>query len=180
MALKVRLGQRCFVFSVNHVQLFVSRWGGSGAFGIISIGVSSCLWAGQGDKEVGVLIRVSQVVLMVKNPLATAGNIKDADLIPGSGRSPGGRHGNPLQYSCLENPMDRGAWRATVHGVATNRVWQSDLASMHARGDHNDGQWHLPQAGLREGMNRRVTSKDVLEVSGVKVLMEVGCCLAVC
>ena len=51
---------------------------------------------------------------------------------------------------------------------------------MHARGDHNDGQWHLPQAGLREGMNRRVTSKDVLEVSGVKVLMEVGCCLAVC
>ena len=51
---------------------------------------------------------------------------------------------------------------------------------MHARGDHNDGQWHLPQAGLREGMNRRVTSKDVLEVSGVKVLMEVGCCLVVC
>ena len=38
-------------------------------------------------------------------------------LTPGSGRSPGGRHGNPLQYSCLENPMDRGAWRAAVHGV---------------------------------------------------------------
>ena len=43
---------------------------------------------------------------------------KRCSLIPGMGRSPGGGHGNPLQYSCLENPMDRGAWRATVHGVA--------------------------------------------------------------
>ena len=42
----------------------------------------------------------------------------DSGLIPGSGRSPGGRHGNPLQYSCLENPMDRGAWWATVHRAA--------------------------------------------------------------
>ena len=52
---------------------------------------------------------------VVKNLPAKAG---DKGSIPGSGRSPGGRHGNPLQYSCLENPMDRGAWRATVHGVA--------------------------------------------------------------
>ena len=49
---------------------------------------------------------------MVKNPPANAG---DLGSIPGSGRSPGGGHGNPLQHSCLENPMDRGAWRATVH-----------------------------------------------------------------
>ena len=55
---------------------------------------------------------------MVKNPLANAGDRRDVGLIPGLGRSPGGGHGNPLQYSCLENPMDRGAWRATVHGVA--------------------------------------------------------------
>ena len=48
----------------------------------------------------------------------SACNAGGLDLIPGSGRSPGGGHGNPLQYSCLENPMDRGAWRATVHGVA--------------------------------------------------------------
>ena len=54
---------------------------------------------------------------MVKNPPANAGDIRDAGLIPGSGRSPGGGHGNPPQHSCLENPMDRGAWRATVHGV---------------------------------------------------------------
>ena len=51
---------------------------------------------------------------MVKNPLV---NAADESLIPGSRRSPGGRHGNPLQYSCLENLMDRGAWRATVHGA---------------------------------------------------------------
>ena len=55
---------------------------------------------------------------MVKNPPADAGNAGDAGLIPGSGRSPGGGHGNPFQYSCLENPMDGGAWWVTVHGVA--------------------------------------------------------------
>ena len=60
----------------------------------------------------------SQVALVVKNPPANAGNIRDMDLIPGSGRSPGRGHGNPLQYSCLEKPMDRGAWTATVHGVS--------------------------------------------------------------
>ena len=56
--------------------------------------------------------------LVVKNPPAKAGDAEDMGLIPGSGRSPGGGHGNPLQYSCLENPTDRGAWRATVHEVA--------------------------------------------------------------
>ena len=58
------------------------------------------------------------MVLVVKDPPANAGNIRDAGLIPGSGRSPGGGYGNPLQYTCLENPMDRGAWWATVHRVA--------------------------------------------------------------
>ena len=52
---------------------------------------------------------------MFKNPPANAGDIRDVGSILGSGRSPGGVHGNPLQYSCLENLMDRGAWRATVH-----------------------------------------------------------------
>ena len=54
---------------------------------------------------------------MVKNPPANAGDKRDAGLIPRSGRSPEGGHDNPLQYSCLENPMDRGAWQATVHRV---------------------------------------------------------------
>jgi len=58
------------------------------------------------------------VALVVKNPPANAGDARDVGSIPGSGRSPGGGHGNLLQYSCLKNPMDRGAWQATVHGAA--------------------------------------------------------------
>ena len=60
----------------------------------------------------------SLVAQVVKNPPANAKDIRDAGLIPGLGRFPGGWHGNPLQYSCLENPMDRGAKQATVHDVA--------------------------------------------------------------
>ena len=59
----------------------------------------------------------SQVVLVVKNLPANAGDVRDIGSIPGLGRSPRGRHGNPLQYSCLENPKDREAWWATVQGV---------------------------------------------------------------
>ena len=58
------------------------------------------------------------VVLVVKNPPANIGELKEMGSIPGSGRSLGGGRGNSLQYSSLENPMYRGAWRATVHGVA--------------------------------------------------------------
>ena len=54
---------------------------------------------------------------LVENPPASAGDIRDAGSNPGLGRSPGGGNGNPLQCSCLENPMDRGAWGATAHGV---------------------------------------------------------------
>ena len=60
-------------------------------------------------------LRAPGVALVVKNPPANAGDVTDEGSIPGSGRSPGGGHGNPLQYSCLENSMDRGAWKATVH-----------------------------------------------------------------
>ena len=56
--------------------------------------------------------------IMVRNPLAKAGDIISAGLIPGLGRFPEGGNGNRLQYSCLENPIDRGAWRATAHKVA--------------------------------------------------------------
>ena len=59
----------------------------------------------------------SWVALVVKNPPAKAGDTKDSGLICELGRSPGGGHSNPLQYSCLKNPMDRGAWWATVHRV---------------------------------------------------------------
>ena len=64
---------------------------------------------------------------MVKNLPANAGDIREAGLIPRSGRSPGGGHGNPHQYSCLENPMDRGAWQATVHRVAKSQTQLSEF-----------------------------------------------------
>ena len=74
------------------------------------------------------MLRASQVVLVVKNPPANAGNPGDAGSIPGSGRTPGTEKGNPRQYSCLENPMDRGAWKAAVYGAAKVRHDRSILA----------------------------------------------------
>ena len=72
----------------------------------------------------------SRVALVVENPAASAGD-RGTGLIPGSRRSPGGGNGNPLQYSCPENPMDRGAWRATVDRVA--KSWtQLNQPSMHS------------------------------------------------
>ena len=72
----------------------------------------------------------SQVVLVVKKPPGNAGDIRDTGSIPALGRSPGEGHGNSFQYSCLENPMDRGAWRATVDGVAKSQTQLKQL-SMH-------------------------------------------------
>ena len=68
---------------------------------------------------------------MVKNLPA---NARDTGLIPGSGRSPGEEHGSPIQYSCLENSMDRGAWQAAVHGVTKSRTGLSDF-HFHFLGD---------------------------------------------
>ena len=61
------------------------------------------------------------VAVALKNPPVKAGDVRDMSSVPGSGRSPGGENDNPLQYSCLENPMDR-AWRAAVHGVTKSRT----------------------------------------------------------
>ena len=60
--------------------------------------------------------------LVVKNPPANAGDKKDVGSVPELGRSPGGAYGNLFQFSCLENPMDRGPWQATVHGVTESRI----------------------------------------------------------
>ena len=77
------------------------------------------------------IVRASQVVPVVKNLPANAGDVRDMGSIPGSERSTGGKNGNPLQYSCLENPMDRIAW-ATVHKVSKSWTWQKWL-DMHTR-----------------------------------------------
>ena len=74
-------------------------------------------------KRKGESFSASQAALVVKNPLASAGDTRCTGLIPRSGRSPGGGHGNPLQYSCLENPMNRGTWQ--VNSIPMNRgTWQ--------------------------------------------------------
>ena len=63
-----------------------------------------------------------EVALVVKNSPANEGDVTDVVSIPGLGRSPGEGHGNPFEYPCLEDPMDRGAWRATVHGVTKSQI----------------------------------------------------------
>ena len=75
---------------------------------------------------------------VVKNPPANAG---DMGLIPGPGRSPTEENGNPLQYSCLENSMDSGAWWATAHGVIESWTWMSNWACMHEESWRNNGMW---------------------------------------
>ena len=71
------------------------------------------LWQHSEDRCEG-----KKAIKVVKNPPANSGDLGDMDLIPGSGRSPGVGNGNPFQYSCLENSMDRGAWQVMVHGVS--------------------------------------------------------------
>ena len=74
----------------------------------------------------------SQVMVMVKSLPANAGDVLiDLCSIPRMGRSPGGGHGKPLQYSCMENPIDRGAWHAIVHGITKSRTWLKQLSTEH-------------------------------------------------
>ena len=72
-------------------------------------------------------------MLVVKNPPAKTGDPRDTGLIPGLGRSPGVGNGNPLQYSCLENSMDRGAWQATVHGVTKSQIHMNTHTHTHTQ-----------------------------------------------
>ena len=74
------------------------------------------------QRSSGGIARVSQVALILKKPPANAGDVRDVDSMLGLGRSSGGGHGNPLQYSCLENLMDRRGWRATVHRGAESDI----------------------------------------------------------
>ena len=85
-------------------------------------------WSDLAASAVPSVKRSSQVALVVKSLPAKAGDIRDTSSIPGSGRSPGEGYGNPLYCPCLENPMDRIAWQATVHGAAKSGYDWSDLA----------------------------------------------------
>ena len=95
----------------------------------------------------------SQVALVVRNSPANAGEPRDAGSIPGLGRSPGEGPGNPLQYSCLEKPIDRGAWQVTAHGL--QRVGHSWSDSLHPCRTRRSAPWssavHSGSAGSQEG-----------------------------
>ena len=78
------------------------------------------------------------VALVVKNLPANTGDVREVGLISGLGRSPGEKHGNPVQYSCLENPMDAGAWWATVHGVTKSWTRLNRLST------HTHSDWIYP------------------------------------
>ena len=82
---------------------------------------------------------------LVKNPPASAGDVRDVGSVPGSGRSPEEGNGNPLRSSCLENPMDRGAWRCTVHRAAKSwtQLRTHTAVHVHARPSHCAAQWKL-------------------------------------
>ena len=73
----------------------------------------------------------SQMALVIKNLSANAGDVRDTGSIPGSGKSPGGGNGDPLQYSCLENPINRGAWWATIHAVSKSQMRLEGLSMEH-------------------------------------------------
>ena len=92
------------------------------------------------------LNKAFQVALVVKNRPANAGDIRNVGSSPGSERSPGKGHGNPLWYSCLENPMDRGAWWATVHRVAKSRTLLKRLSR------HKSAIFLAPQRPLEEAL----------------------------
>ena len=87
---------------------------------------SPCALDPSGSGPMYPIIWASQVVLVVKNPPADARDIRDAGSIPGLRRSPRGGNDDPFQYSRLKNPMDRGAWWVTVHGIAKSCIWLSD------------------------------------------------------
>ena len=106
------------------------------------------------------ILQDSQVALVVKNPPANAGDIRELGSIPGLGRFLGGGHGNPIQYSCLENPTDRGAWWAIVHGIAKSRARLSDFTFIfhfHAlekeMATHSSVlAWRIPGTGEPDGL----------------------------
>ena len=117
-----------------------SRWGTSKMVALFSPRqiMEGALWGVSGAQPLGRILQFgcsqyhSQVALVVNNLPADAGDLKDVGSVPGSGRSPGEGNGYPLQYSCLENPMDRGAWWARVHGVAKSWTRQKWLHLLNA------------------------------------------------
>ena len=97
--------------------------------------------------------KVSQVALGVNNPPANAGKLRDMDSIPGLGRSSGGGHSNPLQYSCLENPMDRVAWGATIHRITKTQLKWLSTHAWYQKPKEEKWHYHLNRCRKNTGWN---------------------------
>ena len=106
------------VQSLSCVQLFVALWIAAHQASLFSTTSQTLL-----------KLRASQVALGVKSMPTDAGDIRDVGSIPGLGKSPGGGNGNSLQYSCLEDPMDRESWRATVHSITKSQTRLKQLST---------------------------------------------------
>ena len=119
----------CYIYAMeyytaikkNELLLFVTPW--MDLEGIMLCGTSETK-----TNTVWYYLYTESKISKYKNPSANGGAAGDAVSIPESGRSPGGGNGNPFQYSCQDNPMDRGAWRATIHGVTKSRTQLSNWA----------------------------------------------------
>ena len=99
-----------------------------------------------------------QLALVVKNLCANAGDMRDTSSIPGSERSPGGGHGNPLQYSCLENPMDRGTWWSTAHRVTKSQTRLKQLIIMRI--------WSCPDSTLKNAFQNLLDKIQISRCGG--------------
>ena len=106
------------------------------------------------------IYRASQGALKVQNSPANAGDVRDTDSIPRLGRSPGGEHGNLLQYSCLDNPMDRGTLMTTIHGVAKSQM----ILSMHALINYHQVGRFLSCSSLRKGRAGQYTLEQIMNI----------------
>ena len=113
---------------VNSICLWCQRGCDQGGL-LLEFRGQSPMWRLRARRTAGLVLQLVNksavedflVAVALKNPPVKAGDVRDMSSVPGSGRSPGGENDNPLQYSCLENPMDR-AWRAAVHGVTKSRT----------------------------------------------------------
>ena len=113
--------------NVNHIQINHTHWEAPPKLNVLSFP-----WPlPESYPGLNLDVGASQVAQWVRNPPANAGGARDAGSVPGSGRSPGRGNGTPLQDSCLENPMDRGAWWAMVHEVAKSQTWLSTHTHTH-------------------------------------------------
>ena len=114
---------------------------------------------------------------MVKNLSANAGDVRDVGFIPTLGRSPEEGRGNPLQYSCLENPMDRGAWWATIHGVSKSQIRLKCLSTSHIQSSFNlEVKISLDQLSIQRSFYRELSYGHNTQSNRLRFLTSLQSC----